>query len=61
MSVITRTRNRSGISATSRSYSSGARVRALRGGTFGNSTLSHGLVAMTRSRTARLKTECSVT
>jgi hypothetical protein len=61
MSVITGTRKRSGTSAASRSYSSGARMRALRGGTLGSSMLSHGLVTMTRSRTARLKTACSIT
>ena len=36
-------------------------MRALRGGTLGSSMLSHGLVTMMRSRTARVKTECSIT
>ncbi len=40
---------------------SGVRVRVLRVTTFGNSVFSHGLKAMSRSRTARAKTECSMT
>src|SRR5450756_585341 len=61
MSVITRSWNRSGIAARSWSYSSGVRMRVLRGGILGSSMPSHGLVTMTRSRTARLNTEWSIT
>jgi hypothetical protein len=52
---------RSGISARSRSNSSGVRIRTFRGITFGSSVSAQGLCRMTRSRTARLKTPCSIT
>src|SRR5665647_1886402 len=61
LSVITKTLKRSGILENTRSYSWGVRIRALRGGILGSSVPSHGLVRTTRSRTARLNTEWSMT
>src|SRR5665647_2908978 len=58
MSVMISSWNLSGISEASRSYSGGVRMRVLRGGILGSSMPSHGLVRVTRSRTARLTLLC---
>src|SRR5665648_880243 len=61
IAVITIGVNRGGIWVRSVAYSSGVRVRVVGVTTLGRSVASQGLKAMSRSVTARAKTECSNT
>jgi hypothetical protein len=61
MAVIRSALNRGGISARIAVNSSGVSVRVFFVTTFGSSMSAHGLKAISRSRTARANTECSIT